>query len=126
MKIGQTACVDAGVKIRERLDKEAGGKDRSRVKYPTINNVVGGILTTYIRICIPIPKLSFAATNSFSSSTSLVASDEDDSMVERLIDGTLDPANLSAEQVDSLEDQAVSEEEHDISYHGIELPVASN
>ncbi len=125
-EIGKTQCVAAGAKIRERLDKEAGGKDRSRVKYPAINNVIGGILITKIKICIPFLKLSSVAEKSFSTSNQLEGDDEVGSIVEQLIDGTLDPATLTADQVDALEAQAVSEDEQVVSFEGIELPVASN
>ena len=128
-RIGVDKCVAAGAKIRAELDKEAGGPGKSRPKYPSIGNVIGGIERGYIEICIPFLKLSSVADDDLTATAcdgELASAEEPrDPAIEALLNGELDPAHLTAEQVNSLKSEAVSEDYTAQSYTGIELPTTS-
>ena len=124
-KIGVKRCEEEGAKIRARLDKEAGGKDKSRKKYPAIRNLIGAVdIAAKLKICIPLPFGAFfgAAAQPVDSD----AADSTNSLTDSLANGAIEPSDLTEAQIAELRGLASSEEFIESAYVELNIEVGSN
>lgn len=121
---GVDKCFNAGVRIRERLDREAGGKGKSKAKYPKIDNVIGGYEPGRLKLCIPLP-FSWLIGGS-SEPTDSADAETVSSTFGSLAGGALEPSELTEAQIEELRALAESEDFTSTGFIEINEPVASN
>ena len=124
-RIGREKCVEAGVNIRKKLDEEAGGPGKSRANYPLIHNLIAGIQYSYVTFILPFGVFSSADGDDLSDAAVVSAEEPSDPAIVALINGELDPSDLTEEQISALQAEAISEEYTAQSYIDIELPTTS-
>lgn len=121
---GADICFKAGGEIRKRLDREAGGKGKSKQKYPEIKNVIGGYEKGRLKLCIPLPFSSIFGGSS--EPTDSADTETVSSTFGSLAEGSIDPSELTEAQIEELQALASSEDFTSTEFIEINEPAASN